>query len=783
MYRDGKLNEIEREFIVPGDIIKLEEGDKIPADCILVSAHVFKVDESILTGESLPLEKIEIEKISKTIDEKKSKLYMGTLVTQGNATALVISTGKHTKFGQIAHLTQTTQKDKSPLQIELNRIGVFVAKVTFVISTLLFITGLIQGEEIAENFLFAVSVAVAAVPEGLPATVTIALAIGVQRLARKKAIIKQLTSIETLGSTSVICSDKTGTLTKNQMTVTQVWSPDFSLYVAGTGYDINGEILLKYNNKKEKEKNISDIKDENTKEQIRTLSIISHYCNNSDIRIEKHKTIPIGDPTEVSLKVLVKKLHPYLPKFIQKEEEPFSSEKKYMSVTGHIKQKNIKLIKGASEVVLEMCTHYESNGKLLKISSKFKNEVLEKTDKMSDEALRVLALAKEEDGKIIFEGLIGMIDPPRPEVKQAIKLTHKAGIKTIIITGDYLNTAYAIAKDIGLDVDKKHTMLGKELDKLTDKQVQALFKDDKSWIFSRVNPEHKMKVVNALKMNGEVVAVTGDGVNDAPALKRADIGISMGITGTEVSKEAANMILADDSFATIVNAVREGRTIYDNLKKFVYYIFSCNIGELVTIFAAIIFNFPLPLTAVLILCIDIGTDILPALALGVDTPEKDIMEKPPRNIEKKIMNKSFVLRFIFMGLIMGAIVVFIYIHIISMYGWTWGESLENDSIAFLKGSTSAFAVLILIQMVNAFNARSATKSSFEVGFVSNKYLLGAITISVITMLAMINMKFFNNILHTVSLNLYEWTVIIGGALLILVVEEIRIYLAKIYARH
>lgn len=781
VYRDGELNEVDRETVVPGDIVRIEEGDKIPADCILIEASALKIDEAILTGESVAVEKCSFVQ-GKGKDDKHCKLFMGTLVAQGEAKALVISTGKQTEFGQIAHLTQTTKKDKSPLQMELNRIGVFVAKITVVISVILFIAGLLQGQELAENFLFAVSVAVAAVPEGLPATITIALAMGVQRLAQRKAIMKQLTSVETLGSTSVICSDKTGTLTKNQMTVTHVWTPHFTLFVEGSGYDVDGEVIYEHHNETTTKHPLEKVHDEQVKEQICSLAVISHYCNNSEIRTVKNKTIPIGDPTEVSLQVLVKKLHPFLPQFIREAEEPFTSEKKYMSVTGHMKHGNIRLIKGASEIVLKMCEYYEADGNIQKITESFRKEVLEQTDSMSDNALRVLALAKEKDGKTIFTGLIGMIDPPRPEVRDAIKLTHDAGIKTIIITGDYLNTAYAIAKDIGLHVDKQHTMLGSELEKLSDEEVSKLFKDDKSWIFSRVNPVHKMKVVNALKQNGEVVAVTGDGVNDAPALKRADIGISMGITGTEVSKEAANMILVDDSFATIVNAVKEGRTIYDNLKKFVYYIFSCNIGELITVFAALVFEFPVPLTAILILCIDIGTDILPALALGIDQPEQDIMKRPPRNINKKIMDKNFILRFLFIGIAIGTIVVAVYIYVISIYGWKWGEGLDKESMTYLKGSTAAFATLIIIQMVNAYNARSEKHSVFRTGFLSNKYLIGAILISLFSTWLMIELPFLNKILHTVSLNLYEWTVIITGAFLILLLEEARKFVANKYVR-
>lgn len=780
VFRDGEMKEILREHIVPGDIIKLEEGDKVPADAVIVEGFALEIDEAILTGESTSVNK---EILDEDGPDKHNTVFMGTLVAQGEALAMVTATGHDSEFGKIAHLTVSTKKDKSPLQIELKRIGVFVAKVTVLISTILFVAGMFQGKEIAENFLFAVSVAVAAVPEGLPATVTIALAIGVQRLAKKRAIIKQLTSVETLGSTTVICSDKTGTLTKNQMTVTKIWTPSFTLDVEGAGYKPVGDITIQDDSAKDTP--ISELNNESYNKQIETMTALFEYCNNAGIEERDGQYIPIGDPTEVALKVFNNKQPFTIPAFEKTDELPFNSKRKYMSVTGRLASETdeITLIKGAPEVVMHMATHIETAKGAKQITDSFRKDINAESDVMSEAALRVLGLAKKQGNDVVFLGLVGMIDPPRPEVAEAMKLTEKAGIKTIIITGDYVKTARAIAKEVGMKVDDSHTMLGSELDNMEEAEIAKLFTDNKSWLFSRVNPVHKMKIVSALKLNGEVVAVTGDGVNDAPALKRADIGVAMGITGTEVSKEAANMILVDDSFATIVSAIGEGRTIYDNMKKFVYYVFSSNSAELFAIFSALIFNFPAPLTAVLILSVDLGTDILPSLALGVDTADKDIMKRPPRDIEKKIMDKPFVLRLAFIGLVIGTISVAIFLYILHSYGWEYGQSLAQDDYAYLKGTTAAFATLILLQLVNSYMARNKSRSVFKLNFFENKHLIAAIFASGLMMVSMVHVPFLNDILHTVPLNFAEWAIIIGGAILVLILEESRKYIATRYVRN
>jgi magnesium-transporting ATPase (P-type) len=445
-------------------------------------------------------------------------------------------------------------------------------------------------------------------------------------------------------------------------------------------------------------------------------------------------------------------------------------------------------MKGATDSVLDICTHILMNGHVIRLDEDTRENIRKRNEEMAKKALRVIAFAYREIDKkkkyhvetsekeMIFVGLTGMIDPPRADVKQAVSMARRAGIKIYIITGDHGLTAEAIGRRIGLisEKDGHKIITGKEIEKLSDKQMQEMFKDKKQdIIFARVAPEDKLKIVSALKSLGHIVAVTGDGVNDAPALKRADIGIAMGITGTDVSKEASNMVLADDSFSTIINAVKEGRTIYENLKKFVFYIFSCNIGELITVFAAIILVLPPPLTAILILSVDIGTDVLPALALGVDTAEKGIMSRPPRDPKAKIMDRNFVGRFLYVGLFIGAIVVGAYFWSLFNQGWQWGQSLDPDSIAYIKSSTFAFTILVLIQMVNAYNSRSSRESVFKMGFFNNLYLLGAVLISIGVVYLLVEVPFFQEWIRTTSLEWYEWLIIIFASFSILFVEEIR----------
>jgi len=810
--RDGQEMQIDAKMLVPGDVIILMEGDKITADARVIEENELETQEAALTGESMPVAKQTEAQSEVRAGEQSNIIYMGTDVVHGSGKAIVINTGMDTKFGQIAHLTTTTEKDKSPLQKELFRIGVFVGKITLVISAILIATGyFIQGQKFVDTFLFATSVAVAAVPEGLPATVTIALALGVQRLAKKNAIVRQLASVETLGSTTHICTDKTGTLTKNEMTVKEMYVDQYFAQIGGAGYKPWGTLIVKTKDNQAytigdldsdeedfelRKKQLGKFKKDTTPlyDALERICTIGALCNNAKLTIQEDAYKMLGDPTEGSLITMVKKIgfseSEFSDMYQKVYELAFDSIRKKMSVIEKEKSTGdyYMFTKGAPDEVLKICTQILMNGRIIKLDEETREKILARNEDMAKRALRVIGFAfKQADKKqkyhaendekdMVFVGLTGMIDPPRTDVKQAVVMAKQAGIKVYIITGDHGLTAEAIAKQIGLvkEGGAHKIITGAEVEKMSIEEIQKLFEDEKDGIiFARTSPEDKLKLVAALKKNGHVVAVTGDGVNDAPALKRADIGIAMGITGTDVSKEASNMVLADDSFSTIINAVKEGRTIYENLKKFIFYIFSCNIGELVTVFAAIILGLPAPLTAILILSVDVGTDVLPALALGVDTPEKGIMKRPPRNPKTKIMDKAFVGRFLYVGLFIGALVVGTYFWSLLSQGWQWGQHLDPDSTMYIKSSTFAFTVLVLIQMVNAYNSRSSYQSVFSLGFFSNWLLIGAITISLGVVYLLVEVPFFQEWIHTTQLEWYEWFVIIGASFSILLVEELR----------
>lgn len=738
--RNGEQMSVSAEELVPGDVILLYEGDRIPADGEIFQENECETQEAILTGESTP--------VRKSTTPEQNTIYMGTIVSHGSARAIVTQTGMLTKFGKIATLTTATEKDMSPLEKELNHVGIFVGKIALVLATLLTGFGVfIQHESIANAIVFAASVAVAAVPEGLPTTVTIALAIGVQRLAKKHAIIKQLSSVETLGSTTVIVSDKTGTLTKNEMTVEELF-----------------------------------MQDDTNKERI---ALICNLCNNAKIihNSETSQIKTLGDPTEGALLTFAEKLGFSQQDALKKaeiiHELPFDSKRKRMTVIVRIQEKDgekiYALCKGAPDTVLDVCT----------INAPDKKAALTINETSAKRALRMIAFGYREltqddltksdtamtiktiEQNLTYLGMVGMIDPPREEVPEAIKLAQRAGVRIIILTGDHGLTAKAIAEKIGLvHPDKEHIVItGEELDATSDEQLLTILKKSVPTIFARVSPENKLRVVELLKQHGEIVAVTGDGVNDAPALKRADIGIAMGIAGTDVSKEAANMVLTDDSFSTIVTAIQEGRTIYENLKKFIMYMFSSNIGELVVIFAAIILGFQQPLTAIMILLVNIGTDVLPALALGLEPSKPEHMEKPPRHQTDNILRGDFIRRLFFLGSFIG---------ISSLIAYGIGNKNYNHNVA----STMAFATLVAAQIFNTYNSRDTQESAFKKPL-SNFYLIGAIIISVSLIVATIEVPALQHYLETTDLNTTQWLTAIALGSIVLWAEEIR----KFYVRH
>ncbi len=816
VFRNRQQILIDTADIVPGDVIIINEGDTIPADSIIFESNELQSSEAILTGESAPVGKMAFNTREKgNLSSVENMVFTGTIVARGNAKALVIKTGMESEFGKIANLTQDTKKDQTPLEKEIHKIGIFAAQVTLIVTAIIFLFELIfHNRNILDNILFAASIAVAAVPEGLPAVITIALALGVQRLSKKKAIIRQLSSVETLGATTVILTDKTGTLTKNEMTVTEALLDDFYINFQGTGYAPIGKFKI-YTAKNE----VLDLEHEKltpefikanhaVSQSLKWFSLCAELCNNSSIILKDNKYSIIGDPTEGGLLSMARKLSSRLDAEVRENLEmimelPFDSERKMMSKVFFDKKHNkyYAFSKGAPENVIQASDQRMHGGKLTILTKSIKEELLQNNEKFNEDALRTIGLAYKEissyeineilqlksfeeklalvERKLIFLGLAGLSDPPREEVKEAVKLTKIAGIRSYIVTGDHGFTTAAIAKKIGMISDERvyEIITGDQLDQLHDEEIKQKFQNTAlDIIFSRTRPEHKLRLVSLLKENNEVVAVTGDGVNDAPALKRADIGVAMGITGSDVSKEAANMVLMDDSFSTIVTAIKEGRVIFANLKKFIFYIFSSNIGEIFTIFISLLIGLESPLTAVLLLTINFVTDLFPALALGVEPAEKNIMKLPPRNTHEKIMNTAFIKKILTIGSIIGTITIGLYFYKLITSGWTYGLPIETELLAACGSIT--FVSMVLLQVTNSFNAKTENLSIFKSNPFGNMKLIWANLSSTLIAVAIVEIPLLQNVFHTSSLNLYDWLAAVAGCLLLTVITEI----AKFFKR-
>ena len=748
--RDGKKERILAKDLVLGDIIRLEEGEKIPADARLIEVISLETHESALTGESTSVAK-EISEIKgkKSIAEQSNMVFSGTVITRGRGKAIVIRTGMRTEIGRIAEMMQSEEKEQTPLQLTLAKLGKLLGIAVIIVCIIVFLTGLLRGNNAVEMFKSAIALAVAAIPEGLPAVVTITLALGVTRLVRKNALIRKLHSVETLGCTNVICTDKTGTLTKDEMTVKEIFVNNKLIKVTGQGYSTEGLFL------------------DSKPGDYELLLRISSLCNNASISNEKI----LGDPTETALLVCASKAslsrEELEQEFPRIHEIPFDSERKMMTTIHQNKNKEIAFVKGGPKQVIDNCSFYYENGKIIKLTKRKKDEFLEKNREMASKALRVLAMAFRElpekvkyssetlEKNLVFVGLTGMIDPPRAEIKDAIKLCRKAGIRVIMLTGDQRTTAKAIGIQIGLINKDEKIITGMDITEFSDTEFDNIVKDVN--IFARISPKDKIRIVDSLKKYGNVVAMTGDGVNDAPALKKADIGIAMGITGTDVSKEASDIILTDDNFASIVNAIKEGRGIYDNIKKFVEYLLSSNLGEILVIFVAMLIGMPLPLIAIHILWINLATDGLPALALSVDPAEPGIMERKPRKKDSKIFSKNVVLRMMAVGIIMcvGTLALF------KLY-----DPVNN----LVYAQTMAFSTIMMFQMFNVLNCRSEKNSLFKIGIFSNKYLIGAIVISILLQVIVIYTPlaiFFK----TVPLSLVDWIYIILMSSTVLIFGE------------
>ena len=734
--RDGNIKVVSSKELTIGDLVVLEAGDRIPADGTFIDAANMVVDESLLTGESVG--------ISKDTTKGKNSGFMGTIVLKGRGLIIIDAIGMKTEMGKIANLLDNIEEDKSPLRERLDSLGKILVVMCIVVCLIVTILGIIRGNDITEMFLLGVSLAVAAIPEGLAAIVTVALALGVGRMLKRNALVRKLPAVETLGCTSVICSDKTGTLTQNKMTVKEI-------LVNGRIYELDKEKI--YDCEKLKEAFI--------------------YCNdaNYNYEIKDIEKAVMGDPTETALVKAFYKDSKELQKFVEKSkrvyEISFDSTRKMMTVIMNENGKETCYMKGAPERVLEKCNSVLENGKVKPLTYQKKKQIYSYIEAMSNRALRCIAAAYKEENLVknesvecdlIFLGVAGSMDPPRIEVKDAVLKCKMAGIKPIMITGDHKNTALAIAKSINICNSDDQAVTGDELEKMSDSELVK--KVNKIRVFARVSPNHKLRIVRAFKKNNNIVAMTGDGVNDAPASKEADIGVAMGISGTDVTKEAAAMVLMDDNFATIVSAVEEGRVIYDNIRKFIRYLLSCNLGEVLTMFLASLFYLPNPLTPIQILFVNLATDGLPAIALGVDPPDKDIMRQSPREKNEGIFARGLWEKIIVRGSLIGVCTLLSF-----MSGRYYGMDLATCR-------TITMCTLVMSQLLHVFECRSERHSIFEINIFSNIYLLGAVLVSMTMICCILYIPFLSGIFNTVALNLGQWLLVIFFSGLIFLINSV-----------
>lgn len=756
--REGAHAIIPSGELAPGDLIELEAGDNVPADSrVIWLTSNFGVQEASLTGESTPVLKttLSLEEKDIPLAERANMVYMGTSVSSGKARALVCETGMRTELGKIAGMIQEIDHEATPLQKKLEEFGKWIVILCFVLVGLVFTLGILRGGKLLDMFLTAVSLAVAAIPEGLPAVVTIALALGVQRMVKRHALIRKLPSVETLGCATVICSDKTGTLTKNEMTVQAVFADGNLFKVSGVGYAPKGEILS--NGK------TADIKDYPGLEKALLSGVL---CNGAELAGDNGNYKIAGDPTEGAILTAAAKAGLEKRALEQEysfvEEIPFDSERKKMTIVRKAwDNKLIAFVKGAPDILLNDCAGIEEKGQSRPITSGDRGRILKVNDDLANKALRVLAVAyrilekapdKYEAGliekELIFAGLIAMIDPPREEVKKAIVECKEAGIKTVMITGDHKNTAVAIARELGFFKEDSMALTGEELDKIGDEEFYN--EVERIPVYARVSPEHKLRIVRAWRKRGEIVAMTGDGVNDAPAVKEADIGVAMGITGTDVTKEVSDMVVTDDNFASIVSAVEEGRGIYDNIKKFVHYLLSCNAGEILVMFVSSLIGLPVPLLPIHILWVNLVTDGLPALALGVDPVDPKIMSRPPRKSNEAVVTKQRG----FLMLYQGAFIAFC-----SLLAFSFVLFIEKEGVE--RARTAAFIVLACSQLFHSYNCRSMSESLFKLGILTNKKLILATSVSFLLQMAVVYLPFAQKVFKTEPLGVVDWFLVVA----------------------
>jgi calcium-translocating P-type ATPase len=767
--RDGTLTQLPANALVPGDVILLEEGDDVPADCRLLEAFGVRVNNATITGESLPQACEARPSEAAELLESQNILLAGTSVVSGQARAVVFATGMHTEFGKIAHLTQTADAIVSPLQQEIIRLSRMVALLATLLGGVFFCLGQTLGLSFWENFLFAIGIIVANVPEGLLPTVTLALAMGSQRMARRHALIRHLPAVETLGSATVICTDKTGTLTENRMAV-------HTLFLAGQFYD--PPALSRH----------ADLQ-----EAYRPFFEGACLCHNLKATDRAGKTELLGDPMEVALVQMAHSMVPEPVTFPRLDEVPFDTERKRLSTLHQTPRGKTLYTKGALEMLLPLCQAVQMGTAMQPLTAEDKAQFLHAQDCMAEAGLRVLAfgyrilpeasdrLRLEED--VILLGLVGLEDPPRPEVPAAIRQCQAAGIKVIMMTGDHPQTARAIAREIGLVHSHTPVLItGEQLKRLSDPQLQLLL-DAPEVIFARLGADQKLRIVNALRRKKAIVAVTGDGVNDAPALKQADIGIAMGLTGTDVAREAADMILLDDNFASIVQAIEEGRAVFANIRKFLTYILTSNIPEIVPYLAFVLFKIPLPLTIIQILAVDLGTDMLPALALGTEAPEPGVMQQPPRSPQERLWRWPLVVRaYLFLGVLEATAAMAAFFSVLSGGGWQYGDTLGRHNPLYVQATTACLSAIIVMQVVNVFLCRSDRGSVFAFGLRNNPLLLWGIALELLLILVIDYTAWGNGLFGTAPLPTQLWLFVVPFALGMLVLEEGRKGLVRFWQR-
>lgn len=801
--RAGQEIQILAEDLVPGDVIILAEGDKISADARLVEDNDLQVNQSTLTGESAPVRKTSeaVLRTNLTFSELPDMIFAGTTVASGTGKAVVYATGMKTEFGKIANLTQNMKEEESPLQKEMGQLTKKVSIIAVSIGALFFVLAILLAKSSpVAAFIFALGMIVAFIPEGLLPTVTLSLAMSVQRMAKRNALIKRLSAVETLGCTTVICTDKTGTLTQNEMTVTGLWLDGKNIDVTGVGYDAtDGQIEL---DGKALDANYPGLSE---------LLITGGLCCNARLlppNEETNRFTVLGDPTEAALLVIAQKnginLDDIRTQSPRLRELPFDSSRKRMSAIYQVGADRIAYIKGAPKEVLDLCTYYKQNGQMVALTEQDRTTIMEANDQYARNGLRVLAVATRTltneadipanlsaytsdivEQNMTFLGLVAMVDPPRPEVIDAVDRCHRAGIRIIMITGDYGLTAESIAKRIGI-VKGAHPRIltGIDLKKISDAELKEALKDEV--IFARVSPEQKLQVVTALQEMKQIVAVTGDGVNDSPALKKADIGVAMGLTGTDVAKEAADMILTDDNFASIVNAIEEGRAVYNNIQKFVLYIFNSNMAAAIPMVFYLFSRgaIPLPLTIMQVLAIDLGTDMVPAMGLGVERPEEGIMDLPPRSQNEPLLSRSVILKaFCWYGLLEGAFAMCAYFILNAQYGWP-AVPLAASGKIYAMATSMTFAAIVMAQIGAVFGCRTERLSVFKIGFFSNRMILVGIGIEILLLALLIYLPipFLHNLFDTAPLGGRQLIYLIFIPPLMVFLDEGRKWIVRHWAR-